>query len=137
MANSFLQFSELIELANEEEVAWVRRQLDDSAPEAQREWELPEDESNGFDWQILEESEGQRRLWLYAEESGDPLAVGRFVQAYLKRFQPTGSFALTYACTCEKPRVGEFGGGAIYVTAKSIDSFDAHDWVSERAGAGR
>ena len=135
MANSYLQFSELIKLASEEEVAWVRRQLDDDH-HADRAWELPEDESLGFDWRVFEEPAEARRLWLYTEESGDPLAVGRFVQAYLKRFQPTGSFALTYACTCDKPRVGEFGGGAIYVTAKSIDSFDAHEWAGERAGVG-
>jgi hypothetical protein len=133
MANSYLQSSEQLELSSDEEVAWVRRQLDDNLV-SERDWELPEDGSLGFDWQIFDEPAAARRLSLYAEESGDPLAVGRFVQAYLKRFQPEGSFALTYACTCDKPRAGEFGGGAIFVTAKSFDSFDAHDWLAERAG---
>jgi hypothetical protein len=136
MANSYLQFSEQLELSSDEEVAWVRRQLDEDL-ESERDWELPEDEFLGFDWQILDEPAETRRLSLYAEESGDPLAVGRFVQAYLKRFQPEGSFVLTYACTCDKPRAGEFGGGALFVTSKSIDSFDAHDWLAERARAGR
>ena len=136
MANSYLQFSEQLELSTEDEIAWVRRQLDD-APKSERDWELPEDDSLGFDWQIFDEPAEARRLTLYAEESGDPLAVGRFVQAYLKRFRPEDSFALTYACTCDKPRAGEFGGGAIFVTAKSIDSLDAHEWANERGGAGR
>ena len=136
MANSYVQFSETIELASKEEVAWVRRQLVDDL-EAERDWELPDDESLGFDWRVFDKPKEVRRLWLYTEESGDPLAVGRFVQAYLKRFRPQSSFALTYAYTCDKPRAGEFGGGAIFVTAKSIDGLDAHEWAAERTGASR
>ena len=74
-------------------------------------------------------------MWLYAEESGNPLAVAQFVQAFLKRFRPEESFALTYAYFCDKPRLGEFGGGAIVVTTKSINSFDAHEWANEQIGA--
>ena len=119
MANNYLRFSEQIELADEGQAAWVRKQLGDS---------------NGFEWEIIDES-GKRALWLFAEESGDPHAVGRFVQAFLQRFRPNGSFSLTYAAYCEKPRLGEFGGGAIFVTATSTESFDSHEWVAERARA--
>lgn len=116
MANNCLRFSEQIDLADEVQAAWVRKQLGDS---------------DGFEWEIIDES-GKRTLLLFAEESGDPHAVARFVQAFLRRFRPNGSFSLTYAAYCEKPRLGEFGGGAIYVTAESIESFDTHEWVAER-----
>ena len=92
MANCYVKFSEQIDLSGENESDWVRRQLDSGDLENEREWECPEDEGNGFEWEVFEESAGEWRLWLYAEESGNPLAVAQFVQAFLKRFRPEESF---------------------------------------------
>jgi hypothetical protein len=39
---------------------------------------------------------------------------------------------LTYANTCEKPRVGEFGGGAMFVTADNIVWEDSYTFVAEQ-----
>ena len=58
-----------------------------------------------------------RHLWVYAEESGSPDNVAWLVQKFLKKFRPDQCWSLTYSTTCSKPRVGEFGGGAVFVTA--------------------
>jgi hypothetical protein len=42
---------------------------------------------------------------------------------------------LTYAITCSKPRVGEFGGGAVFVTGSDIKHFDTWQFANEEAAA--
>ena len=54
------------------------------------------------------------------------------VQKFLKRFRPDQWWSLTYAATCSKPRVGEFGGGAVFVTADEIFQQDACDFVQAK-----
>ena len=58
--------------------------------------------------------------------------VGIVVQAFLKKFRPDAFFALTYAAWCDKLRVGEFAGGALFVTAMSFEILMAGDWVDEK-----
>jgi hypothetical protein len=61
-----------------------------------------------------------RHLWIYAEEGGDVERVAHLVQKFLKKFRPDECWSLSYSTTCSKPRVGEFGGGAVFVTANDI-----------------
>ena len=68
---------------------------------------------------------------MYADESGNADHVALFMQEYLKRFNPEGAFSITYSATCSKPRLGEFGGGAAFVTAEKIEWIDSHDWVQK------
>ena len=42
---------------------------------------------------------------------------------------------MTYARTCSKPRVGEFGGGAVFVTADEVKWENAYDFVEEERHA--
>jgi hypothetical protein len=57
------------------------------------------------------------------------------VQKFLRQFRPNESWSLAFATTCSKLRLGEFGGGVCFVTAGSIKSFDAGDFVSRRRAA--
>jgi hypothetical protein len=68
-------------------------------------------------------------LWLFAIDSADLERVAHLVQRFLKRFRPGDCWFLTYATACSKPRVGEFGGGAVFVTASEIKWDNAHDFV--------
>lgn len=76
-------------------------------------------------------------LWLYTEESGSPERVAHLVQKFLRRFRPNESWSLTYATTCSKPRAGEFGGGAVFVTADAILWENACDFVESQREAFR
>jgi len=116
MANNYLLFSEAIQLKTPQEHAWVAKRLDNR----------DEDEVEAFSWKIDRED---NTLWIYAEEFGNPEKVAIFVMEYLKKFDPTGCFTLTYAETCSKPRVSEFTGGAFFVTAKSMKYRSASDWA--------
>ncbi len=70
-----------------------------------------------------------RHLWLYTDDYGNPGTVAHLVQKFLKKFRPQDCWSLTYATTCSKPRVGEFGGGAVFVTAGEIRWENAYDFV--------
>ena len=49
--------------------------------------------------------------------------------------RPDQCWSLTYATTCSKPRLGEFGGGAVFVTADNIRWNNSYDFVAEQRNA--
>jgi hypothetical protein len=78
---------------------------------------------------------GRRHLWIHAGEWGYVDGAARLVRKFLKRFRPDQCWSLTYATVCSKPRVGEFGGGAVFVTADEIRWQDAYDFVEQQRAA--
>ena len=161
MANNYLQYSEAIVQLSIEERDWLQKQLEtvyvfgdreytkdeipDNLSTADVSWcgcrafrDLPDvdsDDDDGFQYKFEEDEQLGRHLWVYAEEGGDPAQVAHLVQKFLRQFRPHESWSLTYATTCSKLRLGEFSGGACFVTAASIESFDAGDFVSGRLAA--
>lgn len=102
------------------------------------------DELPGFEYSFGtdEEEDPQgwgRHLWIYAEEGGVLTRVAHLVQEFLKTFRPKECWSVTYSETCSKPRVGEFGGGAIFVTASEIKWQSSYQFIDNerRAFAGR
>jgi hypothetical protein len=149
MADNFMVFSEVIPHLIDDEAHWCQSRLDhleslfdgdltkDAEDPALR--LLPEDSTydpncGSFLWAVQKENDTEwgRHLWLYADEGFDPETVATFAQEFLKRFRPLSSFAFTWSETCSKPRVGEFGGGAGFVTADDVQFFHTHEWVRER-----
>jgi hypothetical protein len=139
MADNYLQFSERLDLATSKEVDWLRGQLEEE-PETGRpqfllDYPDPEEaDSCGFEYEFCEDP-GDLHLWIYTEESGTVEHVAHLVQKFLKRFQPDQCWSLTYATTCSKPRAGEFGGGAVFVTADAIRWQDAYEFVEQERAA--
>lgn len=148
MANHYLLFSEAINNLNKTERAWCVTRLhhletvlptfDEEGRDEHDQPCAPDDEPYlsgaqllGFQWQVNEEADGHS-LWLYAEESGDAEHVALFAQEFLTRFRPRGYFTLTWAATCSKPRIGEFSGGAVFVTATEIIWNGVFSWLNER-----
>lgn len=87
--------------------------------------------------EIVPDGKGKYDIYFVCEESGDPWIVGFLVQMYLRKFHPDGYFTLSYAVTCSKMRVGEFGGGAMFVSADSIENLSAHQWLGEQVNKHR
>lgn len=90
-----------------------------------------------FQWSVdaIDQRTADRvaEMWIYAEESGSPNQAAAFLQAYLQKFNPQGSLWFSWAYTCSKMRVNEFGGGAAVVTAQAIKFIDAQHWAQEEA----
>ena len=143
MADNWTQFSEVIPRLTLEEETWIHQQLDseakaDEARRSQLAWQ-PEDEADevvNFEWSIKDDRDEPdgwgRHLWLHSDEGSNPRDVARFIQAFLKKFRPDQCFSLTWADTCSKSRVGEFSGGAMFVTAHGVEVCSPCEWSSER-----
>ena len=148
MADHYLSFSEVLSALSIEETIWLRTQLesveepapdeaggtpDPGGPEFLRDYQGDPDELQeaGFQYRFLaDDSQGaKQQLWVFSEASGDLGKLAHLVQKFLRQFRPEQSWSLTYATTCSKPRVGEFGGGALFVTARSIAFHDVWDWL--------
>jgi hypothetical protein len=153
MANNYLQFSEVIPHLTDEEARWCRERLDhlqslfageldedDEDPDFRP---LPEDApyepDDGclFEWSISEKADAEwgRHLWLHTEEGCDPGTVALFVQEFLRRFRPTSRFSFSWSEACSKPRAGEFGGGACWVSAEEIRFMHTHTWLEQQEAA--
>jgi len=120
MAESYRQFSEMLPLRSEEERAWCSERLEylhDSEEEHRAE----------FEWAFEEDG-----LWIYATEYGNVDDVAAFVQDFLAECRPDGCFSLAWADTCSRPWIGEFGGGAIFVTKDGMEYLITGDWHEER-----
>ena len=73
-------------------------------------------------------------VWIYSDESGDINAVVGFVNHCAKEFSLTGLWGFQYANTCSKPRLDDFGGGAVLIdlaTQAVVSSIDTSKWLED------
>lgn len=149
MANNYLQFALSFPLKTRAEQDWCTKTMNvltrllecsaDGDPEEKLQLAKELGDlghvvlSEGYDFLDFEFSISATEMHIYAEESGTPELVAAFLQQYLERFHPEGSLSFSWAFTCSKMRSGEFGGGAAFVTAKSITFLDTHSWAEEQA----
>lgn len=126
MANNYCQFSVQLNLKTTKEQEWWTNVLsvnEDSDPES-NEAKLfmkvssdPVSETYNFDSEVQDKT-----VWLYGEESGDPYEVAHLVHHFFKELRPKGKdlFVITWADTCSKMRLNEFGGGTIVATKVGV-----------------
>jgi len=165
VADNYLQFSEVLANLTEPEEAWLKEQLqtirvfgakeypEDAMPaelaDTKPDWSGarflrdnpdydPEFNCRDFDYAFHDDHDTGgwgRHLWVYTEESGNPDNVSWLVQKFLRKFRADQSWSLTYSTTCSRPRTGEFGGGAIFVTANKIKWQNAYDFIEQQRTA--
>lgn len=150
MANYYTEFSEVVPNLSDDEIGWLKHltetiyvygeeeysaeTLPDGVDSDNADWhgmralsdfsERAEFEGQccGFDWQLIEADDGRwgRHFWLYSQECGWAEPTAHFVQKFLQECRPTECWGLTFADHCSKLRIGEFGGGAVFVTATEV-----------------
>ncbi len=133
MADNYLEFSEQIDALSKKEEKWVRahlQKIEDEDPETCALYEGYDIEDCQLDFQSELEN---KNLWLYAEESANVEHVATFVQQFLKTNRPKEYFTLTWSERCDRPRIGEFSGGAVFVTAEKIEWCPVDEWLEEKA----
>ena len=134
MANNYTSFSAMLPLKTAEEREWVEKTLkqfqamfdeeDGEYPKWMEVWK--EFGYLGFDATM--EAEG---LWIGTEESGVVDFVAEFVRAFLREFHPDKFWKMTWACTCSRPCIDEFDGGALMVTADTISFMNSDRWFRQ------
>lgn len=151
MANNYVLFSAMLAITAKQK-EWLKKNLISHS-----DWEdLPADvvedarkakkatalhkyyeEGGGFpsfEWEFDEDG-----FWVYSEDSGSVDDAVSVVFELLRATRSNKVFAIEWADTCGKPRVGEFGGGACVVTrlgAKWVDTgslVTAMAWDAENA----
>lgn len=76
-------------------------------------------------------------LWVHnQEESGNELGALYIIQQYLRWFDMDGAVFFTYSCTCSKPRINEFSGGAYIVSKNDYLYTDSWKLLDEAKEAG-
>ncbi len=96
------------------------------------------DEGPGFEYQFRTDPPDKRwgrYLWVYVGETGSVSQLAHLVQKFLRTFRPRECWSLTYAFTCSQPRVGEFSGGGVFVTADEVVWNSVDDFVDEQREA--
>lgn len=153
MANNYCQWSEYLPLNSKEEANWLKSVLSldiDDYPETNGLDEsqarqkilgekfgiyLSEDNADYFPSFSQEFNDDDSGVYLYAEEYGNVEAAATIIQTFLNKFRPDDYFKIEWADTCSKPRAGEFGGGAVFVTATKIEWLTTGSWVSKQASS--
>lgn len=116
MANNYCSFSFIVECSNKKSAEALVKKLD-SAMETE-------------DWLCLEILEQDVDIVRIAESEGTDLqALANVLQSYLEEWNPTGRIGFTWADHCSKLRPDEFGGGAVFITAKAQDWHTSSEWL--------
>lgn len=151
MANNYIKFSECVAFDLVEEKQWFEQQLKKIRVYGERVYYdgdpipgIDEEDQEFWGPLFLRDYEGREEdgylteigfsyeleddhIQIFAEEGeGDPDKAAYIGQKYLHHFHPTDTWTLTFAEVCDQPRTGEFGGGAILVTAEKCVGFNAH-----------
>jgi hypothetical protein len=134
MADNYLEFSTDLELRSADERRWLEAQLEDvehrdnTVPRFLLDHPEPEAGSiAGFEVAWKDDS-----VVFYSEESANVDHLVHLVQKFLRKFRPQEAWSVTWAETCSKPRIDEFGGGAAFVTAGDVRWMGAHQFVEDQ-----
>ena len=85
----------------------------------------------GFDYEIECGPDGGE-VWIHDDGGeGNVEFVVQFLQAYMQKFFIREPIAFEFALTCSAPRVDEFGGGAVVVTATGAEWFNTRQWINK------
>lgn len=160
MADNYLEFSETLDALTPEEATWLRHQLemiavidgteypeDDDAvrnretdpsfqgPRFLQDYEDLCDDADEQGFHVQFQAGDSNYAWFSADEHGDADRLAHLIQKFLKRFRPDQCWSLSYATTCSKLCAGEFGGGAVFVTADEIKWQSSYAFVEQQRAA--
>tara|TARA_B100000497_G_C7623662_1_gene374753 strand:+ start:406 stop:831 length:426 start_codon:yes stop_codon:yes gene_type:complete len=119
MANNYTSFSFQVKCPSKE----AANTLEDSLASAM---ESADDDR----WLSLDHAEAEDdTVWIASEEGTDLEFLADVLQDYLQHNDPEGSIGFTWAETCSKLRVDEFGGGAVFITHDNQVWLNTHHWL--------
>lgn len=127
MANNYTQTSFLVKCSKEE----AQMLLDIVEKEEER---LEEEQECDFGAQIKIDPDG---IWITEEEFINVEAVAEALSSWVQRLKWTLPISFTWADTCSKPRLDEFGGGAVVIWPDGrIEWMTTGRWVSQTIAGG-
>ena len=114
MAENFTQFSEMIECETEEQVQFLLAKLN----------------KKGDSGQCCEaKREGLKDVWIHSDENPDLEQMVDVLCEFQKKFKLKKPIVISWAHSCSKPRLSEFGGGAVVIMRGKEYWIDAATWA--------
>ena len=122
MANNYSQFSEMIPCESKEQQDWLMQELAVG---------IKDDDGEGYP--VCEFETDGKDVWVYSPEFADLDALAEVVVAFQLQFGITKPWTLTWADSCSKPRLGNFGGGGMVVYRGEFWCMSVWDWCVAEA----
>ena len=119
MANNYEQFSEIVSCADEEQQAWLLARL----AQADAGEDLDKHTWCGYEANPLHD------VWIYTWEAVNLDALMDIICEFQVHFDIQEPWSMSYAYTCSKPRVGEFGGVAVIAYRGMWDVMSTNMWI--------
>ena len=128
MANNYCQYSAALVLPKGREEEAVQIALRVAG-------ELEKEDFCETDWAVEDKGTKEPYIWFSAEESGNVGHAEQIAKAVIEEMKLDKPFVLSWANTCSKPRLDEFGGGA-FVVQRGRDTVwvDATSEAMKQAG---
>lgn len=145
MANNYIEFSNNLKV-DVGDAAWIRAKIDyfNNPPNKDSEgwgnflaecekYELDPADASGLRLKFSL-SPDLDDVYLYSEGEYDWFHAAKLVQELFRaRGRSNECWTLSWSESCSRPRVGEFGGGAVFVTAEKIEIFTTFEWLEAKA----
>lgn len=84
-----------------------------------------------------DDDESKHFLWIRSEDNyGSLEGLANLILIWMHKFKITKPFGMQWADTCSKPRLDEFGGGAVLITTNGnsgIYWMSTSQWLDEQA----
>jgi hypothetical protein len=77
----------------------------------------------------FEKNKQDKNLYIYSEDSANIEAVTHAIHAVQRHYQIETPITFSFADTCSKPRVGEFGGGVVTITRDRIETWHTSEGI--------
>jgi len=126
MANYYTEFSQIIECQSDEQRAFLRDAFDQLS-------------QNGSDTSVayaVDRDEGghPKDIWVYSDtvDYSSIESVVDVVCRFQRKFAIPTPWRLTWAFTCEKPRVGAFSGGGVLCLKGESYWVNADTWLNNK-----
>lgn len=144
MADNYTQFSFAVALESDDEREWAKRACaflvnieellttegEDGVILDTHEFYsiLPGDEYEyGISTSFDVDEDG---LWIHSDGEGNPNDAVPLVMTFLRKFHPDRVIFFTWADTCSKPRLHQFGGGAVCISAFDEEWQPTFEWIT-------
>ncbi len=134
MADYYTNVSMELALPSKEAVDYaidLAQAMDDCARAITPKTDVPEGWQENIEdenWTFDIKKEGDRSIWIHSE-CGCIDEIIKLIQHLMQKFDMTEPVSFEWSNDCSKPRVDAYGGGAAYITATEVRTFNTSQWL--------
>lgn len=93
------------------------------------------DDAENENWNFDVDREGDANIWIRSDSGGIDEII-KLIQHLMRKFDMTEPVSFEWSHTCSKPRTDAYGGGAAYITATEVRTFNTSQWLRAQGVVG-